>query len=166
MTLPARIWLDLETISNTNAVKHGIYEHAGDCGLNVTVMAYALDDGPVEQVRFHFADGETPDAEDVFPEELKAAILAGTPIWVHNAAYERHVMNAVFGLKIQPEQMRDSVIVARWFNLPAGLKGSRPTPCAPGRSSSGTFQGKQGIVTIYALPADAEELRKPKEDCL
>ena len=67
------IWLDFETKSNCDLLKHGVYNYAQDLSTEVLCMCYAIDDGEVQT----WLPGQP--LPDFGTQQIRA----------HNAAFER-----------------------------------------------------------------------------
>lgn len=119
--MPAHI--DLETYSEAELKRVGLYRYAEDASTRVTLFGYALDDQPARTVDIYH--GEPLPAELIERLEDPAEIL-----WAHNAQFERTLLRyrvrdwAWRGLRTEvwvPERWRCTVIWARSLALPAGL---------------------------------------------
>lgn len=113
------LWIDIETISRINVVTAGVYAHAEDPELDITMAAYAVDSGPIDL----WTSIPEPGTVSTPPEELEALLRdPNVLVWAHNAAYERLVIRAVWGIEVPLERWRDSAVVARWYNMPGSLE--------------------------------------------
>lgn len=106
--------IDIETRSNVDLTKFGVYRYTEDPGFRILIMAFAYGDGPVEVI--DFTQGESiPDQvlkDLVDPSVLKCAF---------NAQFERVSLNRVLGLNTTPWHC--SMIQANAL----GLRGSLET---------------------------------------
>ena len=111
------IWLDFETRSACDLTRFGSYAYAQDASTQVLCMAWALDDSEVELW--------TPDQP--FPQKVSAAILSGSTIRAHNAAFERlifwYVVCPDFGVpEPELEQFYCTAAQARSNCMPGSLE--------------------------------------------
>lgn len=79
-----RLVLDLETTSLVDLRVTGVHVYARDPSTKVTVLCYALGNGPVRS----WTGGPCPD-------DLRAAILAGATVVAHNYLFELNIWAAV-----------------------------------------------------------------------
>lgn len=76
------VHIDIETFSDVNFAKCGVYRYAESDSFQILLVAYAFDDGPVRIA--DLASGEP------FPQELLDAFFdSGTTCMAHNAQFER-----------------------------------------------------------------------------
>lgn len=76
------VHIDIETFSDVNLAKCGVYRYAESDSFQILLVAYAFDDGPVRIA--DLASGEP------FPQELLDAFFdSGTTCMAHNAQFER-----------------------------------------------------------------------------
>lgn len=114
------LYLDVETVSTVNVVERGVYAHAEDDTLDITMAAWAVGNEPVTLWTEVPVGGTT----SLPPEELEDLLRdPDVLIWAHNAAYERLVIAAVWDIVVPLHRWRDSAAVARWYNLPGSLDG-------------------------------------------
>lgn len=110
--------IDLETYSNVDIKKAGLYKYAENC--EILLVAYAFDDEPVEIKSL--ATGE------VFPTKLYKAIKNPDVLkTAYNAAFEMAVLKRFFhnvfsdDNVIQPEQWQCTMVQGYTLGLPGGL---------------------------------------------
>lgn len=98
--------LDIETYSEVDLKKSGLYRYAEDETTEVTVACFAFDDGPVQ---YWFPDRAAHVLADQLPgqvhlgpcpKDLAAHIDAGRPVHAHNAQFERVVLNGPAGRRL------------------------------------------------------------------
>jgi len=78
-------WLDLETYSELNLTSVGVYVYAAHPSTEITLFAYAIDDGPVRV--WDLTTGEP------MPRDLRVALVDPTVTLIsHNANFDRIVM--------------------------------------------------------------------------
>ncbi|WP_418466154.1 DNA polymerase [Dialister hominis] len=111
--------LDLETYSDLNLAKCGVYKYAESPAFEILLFGYAVDGGPVQVV--HLAQGES------IPEEILDALTDDTVTkWAFNANFERVCLSrhlTDLGRSLDPfhDQHPLSQECARFLN-PAGWK--------------------------------------------
>lgn len=111
--------LDLETYSDVNLAKCGVYKYAESPALEILLFGYAVDGGPVQVI--DLAQGET------IPEEILDVLTDDTVTkWAFNANFERVCLSRYLtdlGRSLDPfyDQHPLSQECARFLN-PAGWK--------------------------------------------
>ncbi len=111
--------LDLETYSDVNLVKCGVYKYAESPDFEILLFGYAVDGGPVQVI--DLAQGET------IPEEILEALIDDSITkWAFNANFERVCLSRYLtdlGRSLDPFHDRHplSQECARFLN-PAGWK--------------------------------------------
>lgn len=114
-------YIDLETRSVADVTEVGAYNLSLDPTLMLASIHWAFDDGDVQHWRGLFNPNPTP------PFELWDRIKAGDELVCWNAAFERHIWNAVAKRtptmpQLQVKQLFCAATLARAHNLPSGLK--------------------------------------------
>jgi DNA polymerase len=109
--------IDIETYSDIDLIRSGVYAYAASPSFEVLLFAYAYDDGPVELV--DLASGERISREvlrDLLnPDVIKTAF---------NANFERTCLSAGrFGRLMPPEQWQCTAARALQLGLPTSLDG-------------------------------------------
>lgn len=114
-----KLWLDLETYSEV-PITNGTHAYAA--GAEIMLMAWAVDDAPVEVWDCTLARN--------MPPALEAALDDPTvEIWAHNSHFDRTVMRVTYGLYAAEwtsfpgtaARWRDTMVQALSHGLPAGL---------------------------------------------
>lgn len=111
--------LDLETYSDVNLAKCGVYKYTESPGFTILLFGYAVDGGPVQVI--DLAQGE------IIPEEILAALTDETVTkWAFNANFERvclsrYLMDLGRSLDTFHDRHPLSQACARFLN-PAGWK--------------------------------------------
>lgn len=103
---------DTETYCET-PLAHGLHRYAET--VEITVFAWALDEGPVEVI-----DCTLPGFERKRAAAL-AAMHAADEIVFHNSAFDRTVMRHAWGVQIPPEKIVDPMVQAMAHSLPGAL---------------------------------------------
>lgn len=113
-TGPRVLYLDLESYCEV-PISHGTYKYAS--AAEVTVLAYALNDGPVQVV-----DMTVAGAKEEWRDNLRDTLEHPDTIAViHNSMFDRNVLKYSLGVNLKPEQIHDTMIIAAMHSLPMGL---------------------------------------------
>lgn len=112
--------IDIETYSDVQLPKTGVYRYCESPNFEILLFAYSIDSQPVQVI--DLACGET------IPEEIIAALEDDTVIkWAFNAAFERICLSRFLGYPtgtyLSPESWRCSMIWAATMGLPLSLEG-------------------------------------------
>ena len=157
--------IDIESFSDVDLAKCGVYKYASAPDFEVILFAYSVNGGPVRQV--DLACGEK------IPAEIIAALEDDTVTkWAFNANFERVCLSRYLGYPtgdyLMPDSWRCSMVWAAYLGLPLSLEGVGTVlglekqkltegknlikyfcqPCAPTKSNGGRTRN---------LPADAPE---------
>lgn len=105
--------IDLETYSEFDIKKVGLYKYAVNC--EILLFAFAIDDNPVEII--DLADGE------IIPEKIVDAIFNPDVLkTAYNAPFEIQVLKNYFKREIDYSQWQCSMVLGLMLGLPAGLE--------------------------------------------
>lgn len=112
--------IDIESFSDVDLTKCGVYKYASAPDFEVILFAYSVDGGPVRQV--DLASGEK------IPAEIIAALEDDTVIkWAFNANFERVCLSRYLGYPtgdyLMPDSWRCSMVWAAYLGLPLSLEG-------------------------------------------
>lgn len=128
--------IDLETYSDVNLKKAGLYRYVQSPAFEILLFAYSLDGAPTQVV--DMAQGEKIPLEVVHaltdPHCLKHAC---------NAAFEWYCLSKYMGVQLPPSQWRDTMLHGLYAGYTAGLD-------ATGRAL-GIPEDKQKLATGKAL---------------
>lgn len=128
--------IDLETYSDVNLKKAGLYRYVQSPAFEILLFAYSLDGAPTQVV--DMAQGEKIPLEVVHaltdPQCLKHA---------YNAAFEWYCLSKYMGVQLPPSQWRDTMLHGLYAGYTAGLD-------ATGRAL-GIPEDKQKLATGKAL---------------
>lgn len=128
--------IDLETYSDVNLKKAGLYRYVQSPAFEILLFAYSLDGVPTQVV--DMAQGEKIPLEVVHaltdPQCLKHA---------YNAAFEWYCLSKYMGVQLPPSQWRDTMLHGLYAGYTAGLD-------ATGRAL-GIPEDKQKLATGKAL---------------
>jgi DNA polymerase len=100
------LWVDLETYNET-PINYGTHAYAAT--VEITLCAYAIDDGPVTVV-----DHLTPYLAD-FLNDPRLNVCA------HNSAFDRAMLRHAWGVDLPIERWRDTMVQALAHGLPGAL---------------------------------------------
>ena len=106
--------IDIETYSEADLMKVGVYRYVDDPSFEVLLFAYSVDNGPTFLV--DFTQG------DKLPEEIKSALTDPNIIKAaYNANFERVALSKHIGENMKPEQWRCTMVRAATLGLPGSL---------------------------------------------
>ena len=106
--------LDIETYSEVNLSKSGVYAYAESPTFQVLFLAFAFDEEPVQVV--DLLSGEP------LPARVKDALLSDqVPKTAFNAAFERVCFSRHLGRWLDPAQWRCTMVMAWYRTLPGKL---------------------------------------------
>lgn len=128
--------IDLETYSDVNLKKAGLYRYAQSPVFEILLFAYSFDGAPTQVI--DMAQGEKIPLEVIHaltdPQCLKHA---------YNAAFEWYCLSKYMGTQLPPSQWRDTMLHGLYAGYTAGLD-------ATGRAL-GISEDKQKLTTGKAL---------------
>lgn len=113
--------IDLETFSDVDLSKCGVYKYAESPNFEILLFGVSVNSGDV--VVYDLAWGEK------IPEEILAALTDSSVIkWAFNATFERACLSKYLGLPVgeylDPQSWRCSMIWAAYMGLPLSLAGA------------------------------------------
>lgn len=126
--------IDIETYSDIDLMKHGVYVYSESPAFEVQLFGYAFDAGDVTVIDL-MTGGEIP------AYVIRALTDPGVLKTAYNANFERTCLAAWLGTELPPEQWQDTMILAAELGLPRSL-------------------GDVGIV--LGLPEDKQKLKEGK----
>ena len=128
--------IDLETYSDVNLKKAGLYRYVQSPAFEILLFAYSFDGAPTQVI--DMAQGEKIPLEVIHaltdPQCLKHA---------YNAAFEWYCLSKYMGAQLPPSQWRDTMLHGLYAGYTAGLD-------ATGRAL-GILEDKQKLTTGKAL---------------
>ena len=108
--------LDLETYSDIDLAKCGVYAYVDSPNFEILLMAYSFDEDEVQII--DLASGE------VMPEEVKTAVLSDDVIkTAFNANFERICLSRYFNMYLKADSWNCSAVQASMLALPPSLEG-------------------------------------------
>ena len=112
--------IDIETYSNQNLTKCGVYRYVESPAFEILLFSYSIDGAPVQIV--DLACGET------IPADVVAALTDDSVIkWAFNASFERICLSRYLGYPtgeyLAPDSWKCSMVWAATMGLPLSLEG-------------------------------------------
>ncbi|MGQ4533403.1 DNA polymerase [Dermabacteraceae bacterium P13138] len=134
--------LDIETFSEVNLGKAGMYRYAHDPSFELLLLSYSWDTGPVHTI--DIASGES------IPADVLAALDdPDLTKWAFNAAFERTCLSAYLGRQLQPHRWRCHMVWAAALGLPLSVDGvSKVLKLNAGKLSTG-----KDLIRFFSVPA-------------
>lgn len=137
--------IDLETFSDVDLSKCGVYRYAESPAFEILLFAVSINCGEV--VVYDLAQGDT------IPEDIIAALTDNTVIkWAFNASFERVCLSRYLGLPygeyLEPSSWRCSMIWVAYMGLPLSLAGSG---AVLGLSEQKLKEGKD-LIRYFCIP--------------
>ncbi len=107
--------MDIETFSDVDLIKCGVYAYADSPAFEVLLFAYSFDGGETRVI--DIAQGEE------LPGEVAEAVFDGSVVkTAFNANFERTCLSKYFGRYLQPESWHCSAVQAAVLALPRSLE--------------------------------------------
>ena len=107
--------LDLETYSDVDLVKCGVYAYVNSPNFEILLMAYCFDNEKVKIIDLAL--------HEVIPEDVKKAILSDEVMkTAFNANFERTCLNKYFGINLKADTWCCSAVQASMLALPPSLE--------------------------------------------
>ena len=107
--------IDIETFSDVDLIKCGVYAYADSPAFEVLLFAYCFDGGETRVI--DLAQGE------VLPEEVAEAVFDGSVVkTAFNANFERTCLSKYFGRYLPPDSWHCSAVQAAVLALPRSLE--------------------------------------------
>lgn len=108
------LWLDTETYSECDLLKHGTARYAEDPSTEITVAQWAIDDGQphVEDIALNGEPSGTLQALLADPDVIVAA---------HNVFFDRTILRHCWGIDVPVERWYDVMVQALTHGLPGAL---------------------------------------------
>lgn len=109
-----KLHVDIETYSSIDIKTSGAYKYAQSPDFEILLIAYAIDDEPVNII--DLAQDET-----LHQEFVEAFLDPNVKLCAHNAAFERNCFN-VFGFKTEIDRWHCSLVKAAYCGYPLSLE--------------------------------------------
>ncbi|OKL48817.1 hypothetical protein BSR29_02880 [Boudabousia liubingyangii] len=134
--------LDIETFSEVNLGKAGMYRYAHDPSFELLLLSYSWDAGPVHTI--DVASGEP------IPADVLAALDdPDITKWAFNAAFERTCLSAYLGRQLKPHGWRCHMVWSAALGLPLSLDGvSKALKLNAGKLATG-----KDLIRFFSVPA-------------
>lgn len=138
--------LDLETYSNIDLTKSGVYRYAEVEDFAILLLSYSVDGGPVKTV--DLASGET------MPVEIQEALSdESVTKWAFNAQFERVCLSRYLGHWLLPTSWRCTMVWAAYLGLPLSLEGAG---AVLGLEKQKLKEGKE-LIRYFSMPCKPSE---------
>lgn len=109
--------IDLETYSDVDLSKCGVYKYASSPAFEVLLFGYAVDGGAVQVVDLAFGEK--------IPKEIVEALSdASVTKWAFNAMFERVCLSNYLGEWLEPESWHCTMVWSATLGLPLSLEGA------------------------------------------
>lgn len=109
-----RMNIDIETYSEADLSKSGVYKYVDAPGFEVLLLGYSADGGPVKVISL--AEGEE------LPQKIKEALLDDTVLkFAFNAQFERVCLEKYLGVHLAPDAWRCTMVASLYLGLPGSL---------------------------------------------
>lgn len=145
------LYIDVETFSDVDLTKYGVYRYAESPGFEILMAAWSLD-GSETRV----AVGR--DEVEAIPGLRDSAVLKVA----HNAQFERVCFSAFFGLPagqyLDPEEWEDTAALAAVAGYPRGLGALAVTLGAQEKDEAGT-----ALINWFCKPDRKGQRRLPQD---
>ncbi|GHU48842.1 hypothetical protein FACS1894127_0400 [Clostridia bacterium] len=138
------IFIDIETYSDVNLMKSGVYRYSESSAFEVLLFGYSVDGSPVHVV--DLASDET------IPPEIISALSDDSIIkWAHNASFERICLSHHLGTWLSPTSWRCTMVWSAYLGLPLSLEGAAMVTGAEKQKMS---EGKE-LIRYFCQPCRA-----------
>lgn len=135
------ISIDIETFSDVDLKKCGVYKYASSPAFEILLFGYAVDGGAVQVV--DLADGEE------IPTEVVAALSDETVTkWAFNAMFERVCLSKYLGEWLEPEGWHCTMVWSATLGLPLSLEGAG---AVLGLEKQKLTEGKE-LIRYFCVP--------------
>ena len=128
--------IDLETYSDVNLKKAGLYRYVQSPAFEILLFAYSFDGAPTQVI-------DMAQGEEIPPEVIQALTDPQCLKHAYNAAFEWYCLSKYMGAQLPPSQWRDTMLHGLYAGYTAGLD-------ATGRAL-GIPEDKQKLTTGKAL---------------
>ena len=146
--------IDLETYSDVDIKEAGAFRYMESPVFEIILLAYAYDDGPVQNIDLTLCDKERyPEAYIAEVAEELESVLADirdpNVIKVaHNTAFERAALHKYLGEYTPPEEWIDTLCLSGYAGLPLSLEGAG---AALGLQEQKLKEGK-ALIRYFSCP--------------
>lgn len=114
--------IDIETYSEVDLGRAGVYRYAEDPSFEILLLAYAFDDDRVDVIDLTPQRPDSAYAQSIRYVKVVEALKDPDIIKsAYNANFERTCLAAYLGIPMPPEQWQDTMILASELGLPRSL---------------------------------------------
>ena len=136
-----KLSIDIETFSDIDLIKCGVYKYADSPAFEILLFAYSVDDGEIHIV--DLVSGEE------LPEEIAEAIKSDTVIkTAFNAQFERVCLSKHLGILLDPSSWYCTAVQAAELSLPSSLA---DVGAALGLERQKMTEGKE-LIKYFCVP--------------
>lgn len=136
-----KISIDIETFSDIDLIKCGVYKYADSPAFEILLFAYSIDDGEIHIV--DLVSGEE------LPDEITEAIKSDTVIkTAFNAQFERVCLSKHLGILLDPSSWYCTAVQAAELSLPSSLA---DVGAALGLERQKMTEGKE-LIKYFCVP--------------
>lgn len=136
-----KLSIDIETFSDIDLIKCGVYKYADSPAFEILLFAYSIDDGEIHIV--DLVSGEE------LPEEITEAIKSDTVIkTAFNAQFERVCLSKHLGILLDPSSWYCTAVQAVQLSLPSSLA---DVGAALGLERQKMTEGKE-LIKYFCVP--------------
>ena len=136
-----QINIDIETYSDTDLTKAGVYKYADDPSFTVLLFGFSIDHGPVKCVQC--AKGEK------IPDEIIRALTDPKVVkYAFNASFERVCLSRYLDVELTPASWRCSMVASLYLGLPGSLAG---VGAVLGLEKQKLTEGKE-LIRYFCVP--------------
>ena len=137
--------IDLETFSDVDLSKCGVYKYVGSPAFEILLFGVSVNGGDV--VVYDLANGEE------IPAEILSALTDNSVLkWAFNASFERVCLSKYLGLPVgeylDPQSWRCSMIWSAYMGLPLSLAGAGAVLGLPEQKLK---EGKE-LIKYFCVP--------------
>lgn len=141
MTKIKQLSCDIETFSSVELGRSGVYKYAEAPDFEILLFEYSVDGGPVKVV-------DLVNGEDI-PQEVLDAIFDDHVIkWAFNAQFERICLSRYFGVWLEPNSWRCTMVWSAYLGLPLSLEGAA---IVTGADKKKLTEGKE-LIRYFSIP--------------
>lgn len=154
--------MDFETSSDCDLRAHGALRYAKDPSTRALMLAWAFDDGTVEQIVWPGGLNREAHIQFLIDEapELYAALLNPEVRKVaHNCQFEKLVFQYVFDIETSIEEWEDTMVMAYQLSLPGDLK--TLSKCIGIEGAEKDAEGKK-LINVFCKPRPVSRVTKAK----
>lgn len=150
-----KLSIDIETYSSVDLQKCGVYKYVGADDFQVLMIAYALNDGPIQIIDLTSTHAESIRAGLMY-DFYKYYFDDSIEKWAHNAAFERTCLNKFLTQEVPIEQWNCTMAKVSMLGLPLSLEAASRTMGLEERKSA---VGK-ALIKYFSVPCKPSIVNK------